>query len=114
MQEAEMSVNERIKQVRHALKLNQIDFSKGIYLSNGYYAGIELGNHPVNNRIIELIVVKYGVNRHWLETGEGIMFDNEPDLKMMRMIELFGGLSGHFQDFLLDFVAKLIKLQSDR
>lgn len=106
-----MSVNQRIRQVRHTLNLNQIKFSKGIYLSNGYYAGIELENHPVNDRIIELVVAKYGVNRHWLETGEGAMFDKEPDKKLMEMVDFFGKLNSHFQDFLLDLMAKLIKLQ---
>ena len=74
-----MSVNERIKEVRKTLKLSQINFSKGIYLSHGYYVGIELENCRANDRIIELISTKYGVSRRWLESGEGDMFDNKPD-----------------------------------
>jgi hypothetical protein len=39
------------------------------------------------------------------------MFDKEPDKKLMEMVDFFGKLNSHFQDFLLDFMAKLIKLQ---
>jgi transcriptional regulator with XRE-family HTH domain len=106
-----MSVSQRIKQVRQELSLSQVKFSKGIFLSSGYFADIELGNRPVNERIIELVSVKYGVNRRWLETGEGTMFDKEPDQKLMQMVGLFGELNGHFQDFLLSLMSKLIKLQ---
>jgi transcriptional regulator with XRE-family HTH domain len=106
-----MSVNQRIKQVRHELNLSQVKFSKGIFLSSGYFAGIELGNRPVNERIIELVSVKYGVSRRWLESGEGAMFDREPDRKLAQMVSLFGELNSHFQDFLLDLMSKLLKLQ---
>ncbi|MDR3170953.1 MAG: helix-turn-helix domain-containing protein [Treponema sp.] len=111
MEDEKISINQRIKEVRHTLKLSQVRFSKGIYLSNGYLAEIELENCKANDRIIELIASKYGVSRHWLETGEGEMFDKAPDQKMGLMIGLFEELNPHFQDFLLDLMKKLIKLQ---
>lgn len=108
-----MTVNQRIKQVRNTLNLSQIRFAQGIYLSNGYYAGIELDNYKANNRIIELIASKYGVSRHWLETGEGQMFDKDPpDVKLEEMIGLFRELNPYFQDFLFEMMNKLIKLQN--
>ncbi|MDR1627118.1 MAG: helix-turn-helix domain-containing protein [Spirochaetia bacterium] len=108
-----MTINQRIKQVRNTLNLSQIRFAKGIYLSNGYYAGIELDNYKANNRIVELVASKYGVSRHWLETGEGKMFDREPpDRKLEQMISLFRELNPPFQDFLFDVMGKLIKLQN--
>jgi transcriptional regulator with XRE-family HTH domain len=39
-----MTVNKRIRQVRQALNLTQTDFSKAIYVSNGYTAEIENGH----------------------------------------------------------------------
>jgi transcriptional regulator with XRE-family HTH domain len=112
METESMSVNQRIRQVRHTLKLSQVRFSRGIYLSNGYLAGLELENYKANDRIIELIVSKYGVNRRWLETGEGEMFDKTPDRQLEQMISLFHELNPHFQDFLFDFMGDLIKLQN--
>jgi transcriptional regulator with XRE-family HTH domain len=107
-----MSVNERIKQVRHSLNLSQMTFSKGIFLSNGYFAGIELGNRKANNRIIELISSKYGVNRRWLETGEGEMFaEPPPDAGLEQILVTFKELKPVYKDFLLGFLKQLRKLQ---
>jgi transcriptional regulator with XRE-family HTH domain len=105
------SVNERVKQVRKSLNLSQITFSRGIFISHGYYAGIELENFRVNNRIIELIASKYGVSRRWLETGEGEMFDKKPDEKLEQMIITFRELNPSFKDFVLHFIGQLLKLQ---
>jgi transcriptional regulator with XRE-family HTH domain len=107
-----ISVNERIKQVRQSLNLSQITFSKGIFLSNGYFAGIELGNRKANNRIIELISSKYGVNRQWLETGKGEMFaQNPPDAGLEQILTIFKELNPVYKDFLLNFLKQLRKLQ---
>jgi transcriptional regulator with XRE-family HTH domain len=109
-----MSINERIKTVRKTLNLSQIIFSKGIYLSNGYYADIELGNKKANDRIIELISTKYGVNRHWLETGEGNMFDKTPpDRDMEQMITIFRELQPGYKGLVLNIIGQLLKLQKE-
>jgi transcriptional regulator with XRE-family HTH domain len=110
-----MSVNKRIKQVRQNLEMSQIAFSQGIYLSHGYYAEIELENRKANNRIIELIAHKYGVSRHWLETGEGKMFETPPpDRDLERMIAIYQGLTPQFKEFGLLFLKQLLKLQENR
>jgi transcriptional regulator with XRE-family HTH domain len=107
-----MSVNERIKVVRKTLNLSQIIFSRGIYLSNGYYADIELGNKRANDRIIELISTKYGVNRRWLETGEGKMFDKAPpDKDLEQMITIFRELEPGYKSLVLNIINQLLKLQ---
>jgi transcriptional regulator with XRE-family HTH domain len=111
MENALQSVNERIKMVRKSLNLSQINFSRGIFISHGYYAGIELENFKANNRIIELIASKYGVSRRWLETGQGEMFDKKPDEKMEQMIITFRELNPSFKDFVLHFIDQLLKLQ---
>jgi transcriptional regulator with XRE-family HTH domain len=110
-----MSINKRIKQVRQSLEMSQISFSKGIYLSNGYYAGIELENRKANDRIIELITNKYGVNRHWLETGEGKMFETPaPDKDLEQIIAIYHGLQPQFKEFGLLFLKHLLKLQENQ
>ena len=64
-----MSINERIKELRHKLNLSQAKFAKAISISNGYIASIELGNRAVNDRIIKLICVTFNVQEEWLKTG---------------------------------------------
>jgi transcriptional regulator with XRE-family HTH domain len=106
-----MTINARIKQVRKNLKLSQMTFSQGIFLSHGYLAEIELENRKVNNRIIELVSTIYGVNRRWLETGEGTMFSRQPDEKMEQMQIVFRQLSPDFKDFVLRLINGLLQLQ---
>jgi transcriptional regulator with XRE-family HTH domain len=106
------SISERIKAVRHALKLSQIKFSAAIYISNGYLAEIELGNRRVNERIIQLITTTFGVNKEWLKTGLGEMFVSTPDEKCERIANLFKELNPEFQNYVLSQIDQLINLQN--
>jgi transcriptional regulator with XRE-family HTH domain len=109
-----MTVNERIKEIRRTLKLSQRAFAKTVYVSHGYLAGIELGHNEVKDRLIHLIVGAFSVNKHWLLTGEGRMFNNTPDEKLERMTGLFNELCPEFQDFVLRQIDELIELQKIR
>ncbi|MDR3114455.1 MAG: helix-turn-helix domain-containing protein [Treponema sp.] len=106
-----MSVNERIKAVRHFLKLSQIKFSKALYISNGYLAEIELGNRRVNERLIQLISCIFGVNKGWLQTGEGRMFNTATAYNLERVTALFKELHPEFQDYVLKQLDQLLELQ---
>ena len=107
-----MTVNERIIELRHNLKLSQRAFSKAIYVSNGYLAGLELGHNKVKDRLIHLISSAFSVNKHWLLTGEGRMFNSTQEEKMERMTGLFNELYPEFQDFVLRQIDELIELQN--
>ena len=109
-----MTVNERIIELRHALKLSQRAFSKAIYVSNGYLAGIELSNNEVKERLIHLISCAFSVNKHWLLTGEGRMFNVTPEEKMEKVTKLFNELYPEYQDFILRQIDELIDLQNLR
>jgi transcriptional regulator with XRE-family HTH domain len=104
------AVNERVKQVRLALGLSQAKFCKEIFLTSGHYAEIELGNRRINARIIKLIGVIYGVNEHFLKTGEGNMFDKTVDGKIGQIVRIFGELPPEFQDYILQQIEQLKKL----
>ncbi|MCL2067052.1 MAG: helix-turn-helix domain-containing protein [Treponema sp.] len=107
-----MTVNERIKEVRHALKLSQRVFAKTVYISNGYLADVELGHNKVKDRLIHLISSAFSVNKHWLLTGQGRMFNSTQEEKMERMSALFNELYPEFQDFVLRQIDELIELQN--
>ena len=98
--------------LRHVLKLSQRAFAKAIYVSNGYLAGIELGHNKVKDRLIHLISSAFSVNKHWLLTGEGRMFNDTSEEKMERMTSLFNELYPEFQDFVLRQIDELIELQN--
>jgi transcriptional regulator with XRE-family HTH domain len=108
----DFSINRRLKQVRTALKLSQREFSKGIFLkSSGYYGDLEVSKHEVNDRIIELVSSIYGVNKVWLRTGKGQMFDKKIDNQLEAITILFNQLNTHFKAYVLTQIKNLIKLQ---
>ena len=105
-----MTVNERIKQVRKTLKLSQVEFAKAICISNGYIAELENNHRRVNNRIIHLISLTFGVNETWLKNGQGDMFYNTAEDKQRRLISLFAELPPQFQDYITTQIETLLAL----
>jgi transcriptional regulator with XRE-family HTH domain len=108
------SINDRLKEARNALKLSQKQFAGGIHLkSSGYIGDIEIYRHEVNERIIELASSVYGINKIWLKTGKGKIFDRKKiDNKIEEMNILFNQLNPHFKGYVLAQIKQLIKLQN--
>ncbi|MDR2865304.1 MAG: helix-turn-helix domain-containing protein [Spirochaetaceae bacterium] len=109
-----MTVNKRIRQARQALNMTQTDFSKAIYVSNGYTAEIENGHRAANERIIHLICLTFGVSEQWLKTGEGEMFQTSTIERKERILGLFDELNPKFQEYALTVIDQLIKLQNTK
>jgi transcriptional regulator with XRE-family HTH domain len=105
------SVNRRIKDLRHALKLSQVQFSRIISLSSGYLAGVEIEKRRVNNRLVKLICSSFNVNEHWLQAGEGEMFRLHPDENFTMLINLFKELEPKYQSYLLKEINLLLEIQ---
>lgn len=72
-------MNERIKQVRKTLKLNQAEFGKRIGLKQSTITAYECGNRTPLNTVVTAICKTFGVDETWLRTGEGKMFVESPD-----------------------------------
>jgi len=109
-----MTVNKRIKEIRNILNKSQREFAKAVYVSNGYLSEIENGQKEVNNRLIHLISSAFSVNKHWLLTGEGRMFNDTSEERMERMASLFSELYPEFQDFVLRQIDELVELQNSK
>ena len=103
-----MTVNERVKRIRIALKMSQAEFAKAIFLSNGYLADLENANRKVNDRIIHLISLTFGVNEVWLKNGSGNMFFTTPSEKTQRLASLFNKLPPKFQDYVMIQIEQLL------
>lgn len=77
-------MNTRIKQIRNSLGLSQSEFAAKIGIGQTGISSIERGNSIVTDRTIYQIVSVFGVDEHWLRTGEGDMFppldESEDDL----------------------------------
>lgn len=103
-----MTISKRIKHLRQTLNMSQVEFAKSIYISNGYIAELECEHRKVNDRIVHLISLTFGVNEKWLKTGEGDMFYSTPGEKLQRMVSLFNELPPKFQDYVMQQVEQLL------
>jgi len=103
-------IQDRLVAVREALEITQRDFCRGIYVSQSYYAQIEGGKRPVNDRIIALVCSQYGVSREYLVTGKGEMFsENLADLQLQQLLEIFNELEPPFRDYVILQVKQLVQ-----
>ena len=64
----------RIKQVRKALNLNQAEFGERIGVKQSTVTAYECGNRTPLDAVIAMICKTFNVNETWLRTGAGEMF----------------------------------------
>ena len=69
-----MSINQRIKELRKSLGLNQRDFGARIGLKGGAISKIEQDGNTVVDQNKRIICDKFHISMCWLETGEGEMY----------------------------------------
>jgi transcriptional regulator with XRE-family HTH domain len=108
----EVSIYTRIKAARKTLGLSQRAFCRGIFLSQGFYAQIESGIKKANERIYELVVTKYNVNKDWLLTGKGKMFSGPtPDVELEQLITIYRELDPLFREYIRLQIKQLLDIQ---
>ena len=102
-------ISSRIKQLREALGLSQIEFAKKVKLGAGTIKNIEYDLIKPNKRYYEQIAEACNVDPVWLETGQGEMFRK---LSRQEQIADFVGKaltddSGDFRSQLISILASL-------
>lgn len=73
-------ISERFKQLRNELGKSQTEFGAGIGVSRSVINNIERGVTEPSDVFLNHLCVVYNVNREWLETGEGELFDKSEQL----------------------------------
>ena len=66
-------INQRIKQIRKSLNMNQTDFGARIGVKQGTITGYETGIRTPTDAVILSICREFNINENWLRTGEGEM-----------------------------------------
>lgn len=66
-------MNERIKQLRKSLKMNQTDFGNKVGIKQTTVAGYENGIRTPTDAVILSICREFDINEEWLRTGKGEM-----------------------------------------
>lgn len=106
-------MSNRIKAVREALKLSQREFGEKLGVSRDVISNIEYERVQPKELLLRHMCQLYKVNEHWLETGEGEMFEGNPEevSKLDEALSIFKSLRPEFQDYALEQIKKLAELQ---
>jgi transcriptional regulator with XRE-family HTH domain len=105
------NINERILQVRKALKLSQKAFADGLKISREYQSAFENSDRKINDRIILIICTTYGVNEVWLRNGTGEMFGKETNIRLEKAMREFEKLDVFLQDYILKQIGQVLECQ---
>lgn len=102
-------MNERIRSLIKALKIKQAEFAQRIGVSRPFVSELCSGAKNPSDRTIADICREFGVNEHWLRTGEGDMFVNPSrEEEVMRFAAtVIRNPSSEFQRQALSLLAKL-------
>lgn len=69
-----MTINDRIREVRKALGLTQVEFGERVGIVQGHLTSIENGKKNVTEKTVKVICATFSVSERWLRTGIGEMF----------------------------------------
>lgn len=88
-------MKDRIRLIRKEEKLTQKDFAEKMGMTRGRYKNYEYGKVQADGMFINLICKTFHVNKRWLETGEGEMYE-ENERRSPREVQMM--LRGSFSD----------------
>ena len=107
-----MTSRERIRQVRQTLGLTQSVFAERIGISKSHLSSIERGEREAIDRTLQSINNIFNVNKEWLRTGEGSMYDETGDVNIAKANSLFKLLTSSHQECALIQLKALVELQN--
>ena len=72
--EQNISLGIRIKEVRQANGLTQNEFANSLGIVQGFLSGVERGKKSVSDTLLITLCLLYGINKNWLKSGKGEKF----------------------------------------
>jgi hypothetical protein len=84
-------------------------FAEPLKLSSSFQGGIESNHRKVNERLIKMISLTYGVSETWLKTGKGEMYDIGKNPRLERIIMNFNKLPPQWQEYVMKHLEWLIE-----
>lgn len=64
---------QRIKELRKAVNMTQMDFAKKIGINQKHLSQVENGVANISRHLLSAIAAEFGANKEWLEIGKGPM-----------------------------------------
>jgi phage repressor protein C with HTH and peptisase S24 domain len=78
-------IGDRVKLIRKELKMTQEQLAQHFGIGKAALSMIETGKSGLSTRNKNVLVQDLNVNPEWLETGNGQMFNSEPDFTPFRL-----------------------------
>lgn len=118
-------MNERIKELRRALKISQEKFGARIKISGASVSKIESGENNPSEQTLSLIISEFNVSEAWLRSGVGDMFKESngeaerlvkkysfPDI-VGKLLNVYEGLNNNQQEAVLEYAQRFIASMID-
>lgn len=102
-------MNERLKELRKYLSMNQEEFSTRIGVTRSAISRLESGDINFTEQMVKSICREFNVNRVWLTEGIGDMFTNLPETILDEL-----ALQFELTDSEKDLVADFCKLPKEQ
>lgn len=102
-------MNERLKELRKYLSMNQEEFSTRIGVTRSAISRLESGDINFTEQMVKSICREFNVNRVWLTEGVGDMFTNLPETILDEL-----ALQFELTDSEKDLVADFCKLPKEQ
>jgi transcriptional regulator with XRE-family HTH domain len=109
-----METGEKIKSIRLALGLTQVDFARPLGVGGNYISELEKGKGIPSNTLLALLRMYYHINETWWETDgrEGTVFlwdqkAGKTQPVSLRDVALDYGINPELADLLLSSIGKL-------
>jgi transcriptional regulator with XRE-family HTH domain len=106
--EYDYEINQRVVKIRKKMGCTQKKFAEPLKISNSFQGEIETNHRKVNERLMKMICLTYGVSETWLKTGQGEMFALGKDPRLERIIRNFNKLDQPLQDYVMNYLDWLV------
>ena len=106
-----MTIGQRIGEIIKAEGIRKVAFADKLKIDQSYVSRIIYGRGVPSERLLEDISEKFGVSRHWLETGEGEMYAKSASQTLDAIAARYNG-SPTFRA-MLDVYSRLSRAEQD-
>ena len=73
---------------------------------------MERGDNKVNERVIRLVSMEFGISENWIRTGSGEMYDDNEKKNAAKLLSVFNSLTPEYQQGALAMLDVLADLQN--
>ncbi len=109
-----MTINERVKYIRKdVLGMNQSDFASKLGMRQTGVSTYEQNGKTVTDTTVNIICLVFGINEIFVRTGEGPIFNDVPDKKMIILEALRNEKDNPLFDVINDFLDIYYELDKD-